>query len=197
MIICVIVYKEMISLDSEITKKDIYTMEFQKRLKNLRKEKGLTQQELASSTNIARSSLSSYENGERIPDDINLKKLCNFFNVSTDYLLGYTVSKSSPSMQEYLNNTKFSLASISNLTGIDINTLISIKNGSLNADPSDNYLFIDDLLYNGIIDILAQADQDILAYLINILSVKKESVNKLLINTLQNLSNFIDEMESE
>jgi len=64
--------------------------EFSKRLKKLRKEKGLTQEELAQALNITRSALSLYEIGKRDPDTETLRKIAGFFNVSVDYLLGRT-----------------------------------------------------------------------------------------------------------
>ncbi|MGF7431057.1 helix-turn-helix transcriptional regulator [Thermoanaerobacterium thermosaccharolyticum] len=63
---------------------------FGERLSQLRKEKGLTQEELAKALNMTRSSLSLYEIGKRDPDTDTLKKIADFFNVSTDYLLGQT-----------------------------------------------------------------------------------------------------------
>ena len=57
------------------------------KLKSLRENKGLLQKELADILNISLSSISMYERGERQPDNETLKKISNYFNVSTDYLL--------------------------------------------------------------------------------------------------------------
>lgn len=57
------------------------------RLKELRKEKGLTQIELAKLLNVSDRSVGFYETGERDPDTDTLKLLADFFNVSIDYLL--------------------------------------------------------------------------------------------------------------
>lgn len=59
-----------------------------KRLRSLRKEKKLTQQDLASFINVTHVSISGYESGRRSPDTDTLQKLADFFNVTTDYLLG-------------------------------------------------------------------------------------------------------------
>ena len=56
-------------------------------LKNLRKAKGMSQQELASQINVSQETLSGYERGSREPDYATLQKLANFFNVTVDYLL--------------------------------------------------------------------------------------------------------------
>ncbi len=60
------------------------------RITILRKKEKLSQSELAEKLNISQQSISSYENGKREPDNETLKKLADFFNVTTDYLLGRT-----------------------------------------------------------------------------------------------------------
>lgn len=59
-----------------------------KRLKTLRNLKKLSQRELAKQLNIAPSTLAMYEIDKREPDYNTLKKIADFFQVSTDYLLG-------------------------------------------------------------------------------------------------------------
>ncbi|CAK1224671.1 Transcriptional regulator [Fructobacillus fructosus] len=61
-----------------------------KRLAELRKEKGLSQLELAEQTEVSVDSISSYEIGRRTPTILNLKKMATYFNVSIDYLVGYS-----------------------------------------------------------------------------------------------------------
>ncbi|WP_126990601.1 helix-turn-helix domain-containing protein [Candidatus Kurthia intestinigallinarum] len=63
------------------------------RLKKLRKEKKLTQQDLASKINVTHVSISGYESGRRSPDTDTLQKLADYFEVSTDYLLGRSDSE--------------------------------------------------------------------------------------------------------
>lgn len=58
------------------------------RIRQLRKEKGLSQLELAGRLNISNTTLSQYESGKRIPGDEIKIKIAGFFNVSIDYLLG-------------------------------------------------------------------------------------------------------------
>ncbi|WOO35823.1 helix-turn-helix transcriptional regulator [Anaerocolumna sp. AGMB13020] len=58
------------------------------RLKELRKEKNLTQSELAEIIHLTRSSIAGYENGSKIPTIETVIELSKFFCVSTDYLLG-------------------------------------------------------------------------------------------------------------
>ena len=58
------------------------------RIKELREKKGLLQKEVATNLNIGLSTLSQYETGSREPDYNTLVKIAEYFNVSTDYLLG-------------------------------------------------------------------------------------------------------------
>lgn len=61
---------------------------FGERLKELRKNKGLTQEDLAKTFYLNKSSISRYENNTQIPENELLQKIADFFNVSLDFLLG-------------------------------------------------------------------------------------------------------------
>ena len=58
-----------------------------KRLKQLRKARGLTQLAVQMKTGIEQALLSKFENGERVPPTETLVKLADFYEVSVDYLL--------------------------------------------------------------------------------------------------------------
>jgi len=60
------------------------------RLKSLRKERGVTQRVVARGADIAERQYQEYEYGEKKPGCDILIALADFFNVSTDYLLGRT-----------------------------------------------------------------------------------------------------------
>lgn len=60
------------------------------RLKELRKEKSINQKELATLLKVSASTIGMYEQGRRDPDTNTLKFLADYFDVSTDYLLGRT-----------------------------------------------------------------------------------------------------------
>ena len=64
-----------------------------KKLKNLRKQKRLTQKQVAGRIGLAISAVSSYEAGTRYPSYDVLIKLARIYHVSTDYLLGMTDKK--------------------------------------------------------------------------------------------------------
>lgn len=61
---------------------------FGTRLKTLRKENKLTQNELALKSNISRSNINTWETGRSLPLPDGLIALANAFECSIDYLLG-------------------------------------------------------------------------------------------------------------
>ena len=68
-------------------------MEFSERLKSLRLEAGLTQKEIATKFEISQPTYAQWENGRRKPSGETLQKFADFFDVSTDYLLGNSDSR--------------------------------------------------------------------------------------------------------
>ena len=66
---------------------------FSEKLKELRTEKGLTQKQISDDLKISVTGYAGYEQGVREPNFSVLKKLCKYFDVSTDYLLGITDSE--------------------------------------------------------------------------------------------------------
>ncbi|QOR36294.1 helix-turn-helix transcriptional regulator [Clostridium sp. 'deep sea'] len=58
------------------------------RLKSLRKERNITQKYLAEKLLFYKGNISRYETGIRQPDLGLVIKMANYFNVTTDYLLG-------------------------------------------------------------------------------------------------------------
>lgn len=62
-------------------------MEFHERLQELRKQKGLTQEELAQSLFVSRTAVSKWESGRGYPNIDSLKAIAAFFSVSIDELL--------------------------------------------------------------------------------------------------------------
>lgn len=63
------------------------------RLKELRKEKGITQLQLALELNMSQNTISRYETGERQAGYDELIRIADYFNVSIDYLLGRSDKK--------------------------------------------------------------------------------------------------------
>ncbi len=65
-------------------------MDFADRILNLRKSRGLTQKQLAADAGLSEIGIKSYEGRRRKPAHDAIMSLADFFNVSTDYLLGRT-----------------------------------------------------------------------------------------------------------
>lgn len=62
-------------------------MRFADKLIQLRKAKGLSQEDLADSLGVSRQAISRWEQGNTFPDLLNLQKIMKVFGVSADYLI--------------------------------------------------------------------------------------------------------------
>ena len=62
-------------------------MEFHEKLQELRKNRGLTQEELAEALYVSRTAISKWESGRGYPSIDSLKEISNYFSVSIDDLL--------------------------------------------------------------------------------------------------------------
>ena len=60
------------------------------RLREIRKEKGISQLKLAMELNTNQNTISRYETGDREPGINELIRIADYFNVSIDYLLERT-----------------------------------------------------------------------------------------------------------
>lgn len=93
------------------------------RLKQLREENNLSQLDLANKLNMSQQAISAYEKGAREPDIDTIKKISDFFNVSTDYLLG----KSDIRNPEELKKVPFANAGGLNTDGLDDEDLLELQ----------------------------------------------------------------------
>ena len=62
-------------------------MEFNEKLQQLRRQKGLTQEELAEELYVSRAAVSKWESGRGYPSIDSLKAIAKFFGVTVDHLL--------------------------------------------------------------------------------------------------------------
>ena len=76
--------------------------EFYRRLRAVRGERQLTQQELADALGISKSSVNMYERGEREPGLDLLEKIARFFGVDVDDLLGLRPEQETDSREHRL-----------------------------------------------------------------------------------------------
>ena len=69
----------------------------------LRKEKGLTQQELAEKLGVSRQTISKWETAETVPDIYEAKKLAKLYNLSLDELIEFNIDVKE--IEEVIKNT--------------------------------------------------------------------------------------------
>ncbi|MCM1277072.1 MAG: helix-turn-helix domain-containing protein [Lachnospiraceae bacterium] len=127
---------------------------FAQRLKTLRKERGITQQQLADGVGISKGGLSYYENSGRTPDISILERFADYFGVTTDYLLGRTNAQTQKAkLQAVCNYTGLSDKSVELLADLKetspaqlrvINFLLEQASGDMDIvyeldDDTDNY----------------------------------------------------------
>ena len=67
--------------------KEADDMEFNEKLQELRKARGLTQEELAEALFVSRTAISKWESGRGYPSIDSLKQIANYFSISIDFLL--------------------------------------------------------------------------------------------------------------
>ncbi len=75
-------------------------MDFSDRLQKLRLERNLKQVDVANAIHVVPAAISNYEIGKNNPNYPILIALADFFDVSTDYLLGRTAIRTSPKALE-------------------------------------------------------------------------------------------------
>lgn len=73
---------------------------FKDKLRQLRKDNNLTQEALANVICVSRSAINKWEQGNGIPSDVNLKSLCEHFNVTEEWLLDRE------DLKEYIKNDR-------------------------------------------------------------------------------------------
>lgn len=77
------------------------------KLRNLRKQKHLTQQQVADKLELTRPAYTAYETNKRTPDANMLKELSNIYDVSADYLLGNDLTPEWANKQDSLDFKEF------------------------------------------------------------------------------------------
>ncbi len=125
-------------------------MNFGEKIRNLRLDSKLTQEQASNKMGIAISSLRNYENG-RIPDTHQLKIIKNFYNVSYEYLLEDNCENKTDkniSIYKEISLTDSTIEKLKDINKNVDNSVVNILLNSLNIDfwnEFDEYIFVNKL----------------------------------------------------
>lgn len=122
---------------------------FCQKLKYLRKNKKISQKDLANYLNISVNSYQRYEYGTREPNLSSIKQIANFFNVSTDFLLGNGVFENWNLILQHKTEIENSISDVMPQIGCILKTtnditvfirIISSTIEKIDIDPISNHL---------------------------------------------------------
>ena len=104
-------------------------MKFMNKLKELRQEKKLTQEELAGEIGVSKITILRWENGERQIKPDKAQALADYFEVSVGYLHGYGYKKRETKSVEKLESVYVEfLKNINTISDIDLEDLKAFSN---------------------------------------------------------------------
>ena len=83
-----VIWTKKVIIEKKVTKRVIFFMKWNKRIRDLREDNDLTQEDLASQLGISKRTLLRYESGVLEPTISVLISLSLLFNVSVDYIIG-------------------------------------------------------------------------------------------------------------
>lgn len=84
----------------------MYGMAFGEKLQSLRKQSGLSQEQLALQLGVSRQAVSKWELNDSLPDTEKIVQLSNLLHVTTDYLLKDGISKTNDKPSPVINKSK-------------------------------------------------------------------------------------------
>lgn len=98
-------------------------MKFHEKLQNLRKEKLMTQEELAEKLNVSRQAVSKWESNQTMPETDKIIQIANLFDVSLDYLLKVEEEKQNKNCLMHTNTIQFRTVNKMFIIGIAVFSL--------------------------------------------------------------------------
>ena len=107
-------------------------MSFGSRLKELRIARNASQKEVADGMSVSITAISQYESDSRFPNAEMLRRLCLYYKISSDYLLGLTDTKHAPLSKEEIREKMVS----SKEMNIIANLIDMIKKEDTEADEN-------------------------------------------------------------
>lgn len=99
------------------------------RLKGLRSDAGLTQRQVADALEIPVSTYSNYENDNRYPAPDMLERICEFFRVSSDYLLGYDPQNVGDRVRKCRHNAGLTQQQLADRSGVSLDVVSRMELG--------------------------------------------------------------------
>ena len=113
-------------------------MELNQKLQELRKQKGMTQEELAACLYVSRTAISKWESGRGVPNIESLKQIAQFFAVTVDDLLSTDevltlAEKQQKQTEKHFCDRVFGLADLSMLLLFFLPLFASKADGSVRA----------------------------------------------------------------
>lgn len=114
-------------------------MNIGKKIKELRKQRGITQEQLAESVGVSFQAVSKWENNIALPDIILIPRLANYFSVSIDELFDFNLNEIEKEIEEIAEESRRYIES-------DPNKGRKIIESGLEKYP-DNVVLLDSLLY--------------------------------------------------
>lgn len=111
------------------------------RIKELRKIKNISQEELANELSVSRQTISKWESDIVSPDINNIEMISNFFEVSTDYIINGKENKTSPKQNNVWIILCFSIGIIA-IIGTSILMIINKGKNSPLSTINFSYEFV-------------------------------------------------------
>ena len=102
----------------------------QSRIRNLRLERGFTISLFAKLMEISESSIARYEDGTRYPGKEVMNRMCQFFNVTPGYLMGYSDSRNENNIKSEETKLLVKYDASSDSTKNIIDSVLNTKNGT-------------------------------------------------------------------
>lgn len=99
-----------------------------KNLKKLRKERGISQQELADVLGVSQQSVCKYENGQAEPDLDMIVNIADYFYTSVDYLIGHLDDQNVQTVDMLTDTEKHHISMfrrLSRASQLSINAIVS------------------------------------------------------------------------
>ncbi len=117
-------------------------MTFGEKLKNARKQAGLSQEQLAEKMSVSRSAIAKWESDKGMPDVNNLKVMSSLLNVSVDYLLdddeqiSFNEIKEAINLEDYMKKSSCTMSRLSSMWKICSNSpLRSVQKSNAKVRP--------------------------------------------------------------